>query len=250
MDSAFFDAVRNALFGGSLKQEQVDGMNSIGAAWDKWGDGDNRKLAYLLGTAKHETAHTMQPIHERGGKAYFNKYEPGTKIGKALGNTLPGDGYKFRGRGFVQLTGRANYVKAGKAIGVDLVANPDAALEPGNAARILVVGCMQGWFTGKKLGDYFTDETADWTGARRVVNGTDRAQEIGQIAMSFYAALRNAGAPQPAPSRPPSQPTPKPAPAALTPAPQPNRPVINKWVVAGFLGAICAIALILINTLR
>jgi len=247
MNSAFFDAVRAALFGGSLSQAQVDGMNAIGAAWDKWGDGDNRKLAYLLGTAKHETAHTMQPIHERGGKAYFNKYEPGTKIGKALGNTLPGDGYKFRGRGDVQLTGRANYVKAGKAIGVDLVANPDAALEQGNAARILVVGCMQGWFTGKKLGDYFTDATADWTGARRVVNGTDRAQEIGQIAMSFYAALRSVDTPRPAPTRPPIQPDPKPAPPVSAPDPQPNPPVINKWVVASFLGAICVIAAFLVR---
>jgi len=250
MHTAFFDAVRPALFGGSLSQAQVDDMNAIGAAWDKWGDGDNRKLAYLLGTAKHETAHTVQPIHERGSRAYFDKYEPNTKIGKALGNTLAGDGYKFRGRGFVQLTGRANYAKAGKAIGVDLLANPDAALDAATAARILVLGCMQGWFTGKKLGDYFTDDTADWTGARRVVNGTDRAQEIGQIAMSFYACLRNAGAPQPVPTRPPTQPTPKPAPPVPAPAPQPDPPVINKWVVAGFIAAICAIALILINLPR
>lgn len=56
--------------------------------------------------------------------------------GGRMGNVDPGDGYKFRGRGAVQLTGRANYERAGKALGIDLVNNPDLAKDPATAARI------------------------------------------------------------------------------------------------------------------
>jgi len=120
----------------------------------------------------------MAPIHERGTKAYFDKYEPSTKIGKALGNTAPGDGYRYRGRGFAQLTGRGNYRKFG------IEATPDDALNPEIAARILIDGCLKGSFTGKKLADYST-----FAGMRRVVNGTDKAAEIAAIADGFSAAL-------------------------------------------------------------
>lgn len=178
----FYNAIR-PMFGGSLTSEQVQGIEALLDATQGLPIGHR---AYLLATAKHETADTMQPIHERGKKAYFNKYEPGTRIGNALGNTKPGDGYLFRGRGFVQLTGRANYAKASKKLGVDLVGNPDAALDAQTAARILIQGCMEGWFTGKKLDDYLPDSFLE---ARRVVNGTDRAQDIAQIAIAFGNAL-------------------------------------------------------------
>ncbi|MDM0040273.1 glycoside hydrolase family 19 protein [Variovorax sp. J22G21] len=55
-----------------------------------------------------------------------------------LGNTEPGDGWKYHGRGFVQLTGRDNYAHYGKALGLDLVNHPDLAAEPANAAKIAV----------------------------------------------------------------------------------------------------------------
>lgn len=64
LPSAFFNAVRSPLFGGTLSQAQVDGLKVIVNAWDQLGDGDDRKLAYILATAKHETAHTMQPVRE------------------------------------------------------------------------------------------------------------------------------------------------------------------------------------------
>jgi putative chitinase len=219
-----YDLIR-PIFGGSMKQSQVDGINVITEAFGRYGDGDRRKLAYLLATAKHETAHTMQPIHERGKVAYFNKYEPGTAIGKRLGNTLKGDGYKFRGRGYVQCTGRANYAKAGKKIGVDLLANPDAALEPAAAARILITGCLEGWFTGKKLGDYITANTSDFVNARRVVNGTDRAALIAGYAAQFLPAIGEpVQPPAPFPPTPFEQP---PAPAPVDPIPQPKEPTMN-----------------------
>lgn len=189
----FYNAIR-PMFGGSLTSEQVQGIETLLGATQGLPIGHR---AYLLATAKHETADTMQPIHERGKKAYFNKYEPGTRIGNALGNTKPGDGYLFRGRGFVQLTGRANYAKASKKLGVDLVGNPDAALDAQTASRILVRGCAEGWFTGKKLSDYLPDSFVE---ARRVINGTDRAQEIAAIAISFGKALAVLGDPQSAPA--------------------------------------------------
>lgn len=198
-----FDVIR-PMFGGSLTQAQVDGINTILAAFPQYGNGSQMSLAYLLATTFHETAHTMQPIYERGKRAYFDKYEPGTKIGTALGNTLKGDGYKFRGRGYVQLTGRANYAKAGKKVGVDLIADPDAALKPDIAARILIRGCIEGWFTGKKLGDYTT-----FTGMRRVINGTDRADLIAAYADRFMTALNGASKPAPIPAEPFREPEPE-----------------------------------------
>lgn len=195
MDAAFFNAVR-PLFGDKLSQAQVDGINIIVSAFNGRGDGNKRHLAYLLATAKWETAHTMQPIHERGAKAYFDKYEPDTKIGKALGNTARGDGYRYRGRGYVQLTGRTNYRKFG------LEDQPDKALDPEIAANILVIGCLKGWFTGRQLSDY-----TSYKDMRRVVNGTDKAAEIAAIAEGFLRALM-------------IQPAPKPEPAPIEPEPQ------------------------------
>lgn len=230
MNPAFFDAVRASLFGGRLTQDQVEGIEAFVSAWDKHGDGDDRKLAYLLATAKHETANTMQPITERGKRAYFDKYEPGTKIGKALGNTLPGDGFRYRGRGHVQLTGRANYVKAGKKLGVDLAGDPDGALNPTVSARVCIAGCLEGWFTGRKLGDYINAKGTNYVEARRVVNGTDRATLIAGYAVKFEEALL-AGRGSPVRPRIPSPGTPIPDSPSL---PRTDEP-------AGLLGLIIAI---------
>jgi hypothetical protein len=201
---AFFAEVR-PLFGGSLTQEQVDGTEAILTGFEQHGDGNIRHLAYLLATAKHETAHTMQPIYERGRKQYFNKYAPTTDKGKALGNTQPGDGYRFRGRGYVQLTGRDNYRRAGEKMNAGLLGNPDLALEPHVAACILIRGCLEGWFTGKKLGDYLA-----FHDMRRVVNGLDKADDIALLAEGFLRALTAANAaPIPQPKPTPAPPPPK-----------------------------------------
>ena len=96
---------------------------------------DDRWLAYALATTYHETAFTMQPIHERGGpKWFFHVYDKDggrPKVAADLGNSQKGDGVRFHGRGYVQLTGRSNYGgKAGKLVGSDLVSNADLALDP------------------------------------------------------------------------------------------------------------------------
>lgn len=186
----FFDEIRKSF--GSFSQSQVDGFEQIIGTWEKlYPEGDLRMLGYILATAWHETARTMQPIYERGPRKYFRKYEPGTRIGKRLGNTVVGDGYRFRGRGYVQLTGRRNYRDASRRLGVDLVKEPDRALEPELAAKILIKGMMEGWFTGKALPQYIK-EKADYVRARRTVNGLDRAKQIAAYARKFSMALKKA----------------------------------------------------------
>lgn len=199
----FFDAVRKSPFPGRLSMEQVDGMGAILSEWERRDYTDLRWLAYMLATAYHETAHRMQPITEYGQRSYFDRYEGR----KDLGNTVAGDGYKFRGRGYVQLTGRRNYTLASSKLGVDLVGNPDRALEPTLAAAIMFLGMTEGWFTGKELSDYLNATETDFLNARRIINGTDRALQIAGYAEAFYRALVAAQS-----ASPPVTPAPQPQP--------------------------------------
>lgn len=84
--------------------------------------------------------------------------------GGRMGNTQPGDGYRFRGRGLIQLTGRENYEAASKWCGVDLIANPQAAADPKLAA--LIAGAM--W---RLKGLNALADQGDIEGITRVVNG-------------------------------------------------------------------------------
>lgn len=140
-------------------------------------------LAYILSTTWHETAHTMQPIRELGGETYLKskKY------------------YPYVGMGYVQLTWKTNYEKATKYFkdvlktNVDFVKNPKLLLKPEYAAIILFVGMQEGWFTGKKLSDYINSSERDYEGARKVVNGTDKAKLLADYANKFREALLTGG---------------------------------------------------------
>jgi putative chitinase len=127
----FFQRIRQTLFEGTIQPKQVKGLIMILDRWDQehGTTGDRRQLAYILATAFHETATTMQPIKERGGRAYLeaNYDVTGEKPAQARanGNTEPGDGARYAGRGFVQLTWKNNYRRVGDLIGVDLVSSPD-----------------------------------------------------------------------------------------------------------------------------
>lgn len=97
--TAFFAELRgSALFPHGFSQDQVAGINRLLDVWDDFYRGPLDEIAYDLATSHYETAGTMEPITERGARSYFDKYEPGTKLGKALGNTQPGDGYPIPGR--------------------------------------------------------------------------------------------------------------------------------------------------------
>lgn len=193
----FYDHVRSHLFAGKLSVGQVEGMGFILDVWERdHAARDDRWLAYALGTAFHETAFTMQPIRERGGDRYFfDNYDPQGKkpaVARNLGNTRPGDGVKFHGRGYVQLTGRANYQKCETKFGVELTAtrqDADGVMDRDLAARIMFFGMEAGMFTGRKLADYFHGETQDWVNARRIINRLDRAEDIAGYAKTYYAAI-------------------------------------------------------------
>jgi hypothetical protein len=178
----------------------------------------------------------MLPIREKGGASYFKRYEGRND----LGNTSPGDGIKFHGRGYVQLTGKANYVRASKKLGVDFVADPDRVMEPKHAATIMFAGMMEGWFTGKKLGDYFRDGNTDWKNARRIINALDKADTIAGYGKEFYRALQAAATGDvPTPQPRPEAPSPPDAfPMPPRPAPKPS---VKPAVAAG--GILVAIGL-------
>jgi hypothetical protein len=181
---------------GQLNDSQSSGLESLLDNIELDQDiTDLRWAAYMLATVKLECADTFQPITERGAQSYFDKYEPGTSIGKNLGNTQAGDGYLFRGRGYVQLTGRTNYENMSRRLALsgddDLVANPDVALQADVAYRIMSYGMRRGTFTGRKLGDYINDAGCDYQQARRIINGLNRADDIAGYAASFESSLKS-----------------------------------------------------------
>lgn len=190
----FFDMVRQQPFDGTLARLQVEGMSAIMNEWEVRKLSDRRWLAYMMATTFHETNQTMQPIHEMGSATYFKRmYDIQGKrprTAQLYGNTTPGDGIKYCGRGFVQLTWKVNYEKAGKALGIDLVTNPHRAMELNVAVQIMFEGMIQGWFSGKKLIDYFTSVKDDGLHARRIINGLDCAREILSYHLRFVEALK------------------------------------------------------------
>ncbi len=210
----FYVALRGSdvVFGGRLTPDQVAGIEAdlkLGAgrlplAW----------MAYCLATDYHETGHTMQPIPERGSgdgpdadawDDYLERYDTG-RLAEALGNTpaADGDGVLFAGKGKAQVTGARNYKFATKRLrelGVltaaeDLSKTPDLMLRMDVATAALIFGMLEGWYTGKTLNHYLPGPAASlkqFENARRIINGTDRAELIASIAAAFQAALQAGG---------------------------------------------------------
>lgn len=180
MDRAtFFDAIRMPLFGGRLAQGQVDGMTAILDEWDETcSGGDVRWLAYIFATVYRECGVAMYPVREWGlGR------------GRTYGDPDPVTGFAYYGRGYPQLTWKANYAKMGAIIGVDLVHNPDRMLDPHISAQVMIIGMRDGIFTGKKLADYFSADVNDPVDARRIINGLDHAYEVAGAYNHFLAAI-------------------------------------------------------------
>ncbi|PRP68430.1 hypothetical protein BST86_13870 [Nonlabens agnitus] len=163
----------------TLTKEQKDNLALIIAANNKHNPKDNgSQLAYIIATAWHESklmpvreGTRSSPLTDAQARAYVNRQ--GYDYARVL------NGHVYYGRGFVQLTWLENYIKMGLRLGYDLENNPDLAMNPKIAAEILVVGMLEGIFTGKKLGNYVGNyDYNDFYQARRVVNHLDRASLI------------------------------------------------------------------------
>jgi hypothetical protein len=201
----FFDAIR-PMFGVSLTLAQFDRIEAIleGLRERKV---PIRYAAYILATALHESDRFRAMVEYADGKAYEGR--------KSLGNTQKGDGPRFRGRGFVQITGRRNYRDWGKRLGVDLIKEPHLASSIPVAVKILIDGMLLGTFTGVSLKDFTT-----YREMRRVVNGMDRADKIAGYAVDFEDALRKANYDlpyAPKPITPPYEPKPIAPPKPIIP---------------------------------
>lgn len=213
----FYKEIRTALFHGKLSQTQVNGMNSIINFWENppvkpkgkfktnWDIRSIGWLAYMLATTFHETSFTMQPITEYGSTAYLRRYCNRKDLGNGPANGgKKDDGPRFRGRGYVQLTGRKNYSEMTPIVQTfypdcpDLTEKPDAVKKDEYAAVIMFYGMFMGSFTGMALKNFIGDpnkgQTVDFYHARRIINGLDKAEQIESYAKQFNQALEKAGA--------------------------------------------------------
>jgi phage protein D len=186
----------------------------------KQGVKDKGQIAYILGTARHETGY-FRTMREDGDEAYFAQYNGR----EDLGNTQPGDGPRFFGRGYVQITGRRNAQRFTDLLKTDFINNPAKLESPNVAAYTLVHGMMNGIFTGEKLPSYVSGAKQDFINARTVVNGYDEASLIAGYAKDYLGKvdglIAKAGGAQPQTGGTPEKPktSDKPdAPTASTPA--------------------------------
>ncbi len=203
------------IFGSINKEQTVECINAI---LDEFDTSDIKikpieKMAYMLATVRHECGPNMLPITENlnysaqrltqvwpsrfptidHAKPYANSPEAlGNKVyGGRLGNGVF-EGYKYRGRGFVQITGFVNYKKFSDMLGIDLNNTPDLAKDTKVGAKILVMGMVEGLFTGRKLSGYINSGKVDYLNARDIVNA-DRGrvgESIAADAKKFVEILK------------------------------------------------------------
>lgn len=144
-----------------------------------------KQVAYILATIYHETAHTFLPVEEYGkgkGKLYGQYFD----IDRSKYSNL---NHLYYGRGFVQITWLSNYKKAKDKLGIDFVNHPEYALDFNNSIKIANMGMVEGWFTGKNLDKYINETQTDFISARKIINGTDRAEQIASFANAFLNSL-------------------------------------------------------------
>jgi len=153
------------------KPEEFKGKIEVSALGDKESRAVLSKEAGSQGIkGKELAAFLAQCSHESGGFRYLSEIwgptaaQQGYEGRRDLGNTQKGDGYRYRGRGYIQLTGKHNYAQAGQALGLDLLKNPDQASTPAIGAKTSV------WFWKTNV----QSRVSNWddvTAITKIVNG-------------------------------------------------------------------------------
>jgi putative chitinase len=213
----FFDGYRRVY--GALQQDTVDTLDAILDVFiaNTPSIKPLEKYAYMLATVRYEVGPNMTPIVEnmnysakRITQVWPSRFktiaaaEPYAHNPAKLGNNVyanrlgngdaaSGDGYKYRGRGIgAQFTGRVNYEKFSKLFNIDLVNNPDLAMDNKIGAEILYLGSTKGLFTGVSLGNYINENETDFVNARRVVNNDVKrsGKKIAEDAVKFLNILK------------------------------------------------------------
>lgn len=203
-ENAFYDAARATLFGGRISHTQFGKLAALVDRLTSYENVTEPQGAYLLATAHWETDRFLAMEEYASGEAYEGRAD--------LGNVEPGDGKRFKGRGFPHLTGRKNYAWGSKVVGRDLVGSPDLAADASISATLLIHGQMTGAFTGVGLGRFIHDDKVDFVNARKVHNGLDRAELIADIAERYLAAIEAGNHVEPVEK--------KPVPRSLEPMPE------------------------------
>lgn len=203
--SYFIARIKRAVFGGKIGQSQIDGVNFLLDVRDlRFPQVSKYELAYILATAFHETGAKMRPVKEAGGNAYYTRlYDiKGSRpnLARKRGNTQPGDGARYCGRGYPQTTWKCNYANVGPIVAaiygehIDFTKYPDKLLDPKYSSVTMYYSMIHGSYTGRKLSDYISDTRQDYVGARAIINGDDRAKLIAGYATAFLDALTQAEA--------------------------------------------------------
>jgi hypothetical protein len=186
-------SLRPSSFGNDAKAHMSLVIDAIESAAPK--PVDLKQAAYVLGTAYRETHGSMSSATKE--KLWCLTDDSCEKQGRKLkeyARVDPATGENYVGRGYVQLTGASNYKKFGKILNLNpdtlLYTNPDLALEPDYASRIMVAGMYRGLFTPHKLSDYFSNGVEDWYWARKIVNPHSPSKAVtAGYAMLFYQCL-------------------------------------------------------------
>ena len=199
MTKGGFDILR-AKFG-KLSQAQVDAINFIVDAMDKDKSITYPQGAYILATTWHETATTMLPIAEygkgkgrpygtwqRNSKGELYAYKNSNRNTVYLQSEYP---HLYYGRGETQNTWFDNYEKLSKVFSVDFLKNPDLLLTQEWSTPVTIYSMKNGLYTGRKLSDYIHQSKKNYVNARRIINGTDKANLIAGYADTFEKALRS-----------------------------------------------------------
>ena len=134
------------------------------------------RICHFLAQTLHESGYLNYVEEIASGKAYEGR--------KDLGNTTPGDGVRFKGRGLIQITGRANYMSISKAFNIDCVNHPELLEQPINAVKSAI------WFWNSKGLNKYADADDLFTITRRINGGTNGFADRKQLLINAKLIIK------------------------------------------------------------